>query len=60
MPRPRKFRPRGQRVSSYYVPWDELREVQAAVECADADSIRVSPTIRKAREAYEEATEEVE
>ncbi len=58
IPRPRRTRP--QNVSRWYIPWRELKEVQAAIEGADASNFgpREGMTLQQAREAYQESREE--
>ena len=53
LPQPRVRR---DNVSRWYIPWDELREVQAMVQRADARA--EDQTLRRAREAYQESREQ--
>jgi hypothetical protein len=41
--------------SRWYIPYGELRDVQSAIERADADA--EPKVLRRAREAYEESRE---
>ena len=53
LPRPRVRR---DNVSRWYVPWDDLREVQAMIQRADARA--EDRALHRAREAYRESREQ--
>ncbi len=55
LPQPRVRR---DNVSRWYVPWEELRDVQAMIQRADARA--EDRALRRAREAYQESREQEE